>query len=68
MERILSVDFALIPVGKLSPGRYHVTLTQIPMSNESKATFHRSLDEEWSKRFLCKPFFFNITDEVNGIR
>ncbi len=61
-ERYLSMGFALIPLGKLPVGKYRCIPTQIAMEPRFAAMVKKSLDEDWSFQFVCKPFFFSITD------
>ncbi|MCI0331885.1 MAG: hypothetical protein L0228_01510 [Planctomycetes bacterium] len=55
-------NFALIPLGKLPAGEYHVELKQSRRKLkpvEAKLGF-KALDEEWSRDYLCKPFTFSV--------
>jgi hypothetical protein len=63
MERILSVNFALIPVGNLPVGKYEVELTQIPTKQQFVALGYKRIDENWSRQFLCKRFSFRVAED-----
>jgi hypothetical protein len=63
-------NLALIPLGKLPVGEYQVEMRQLPLeltSNEVKMGF-KSLDEEWSRNFLCKSFNFTIAEKAGSHR
>ena len=45
-----TVHFALIPVGKLAPGKYSVQITQGP----------DPIKPEWERRIVCQPFPFTV--------
>jgi hypothetical protein len=55
-------NFALIPLGKLPAGTYRVEMRQSPheLTPVEKMYRFKSLDEEWSRNFLCKPFCFTV--------
>jgi hypothetical protein len=58
-------NLALIPLGRLPVGKYHVDSLQLPRdptSLEVKFKFKR-LDEEWGRNWLCQPFDFEVTSE-----
>jgi hypothetical protein len=64
-DRGSHVNFALIPIGKLPVGTYRVELRQLPRDlkpAEIKMGF-KTLDEEWSRNFLSKPFSFIVTEK-----
>jgi hypothetical protein len=49
---------ALIPLGKLPSGQYHVEMIQAPMAQES---FHlQSLSDKVASRIICRPFSFSV--------
>jgi hypothetical protein len=54
---------ALIPVGKLAAGRYHVTLHQLPTEKKFVEWGFKPLDAAWAQRFICKPFQFSVDDK-----
>jgi hypothetical protein len=58
-------NFALIPLGKLPEGEYHVELRQMPreLSEDHVKVGFKPLDEEWSHDFLSKPFCFTVESE-----
>jgi hypothetical protein len=56
--------FALIPIGNLRIGEYRVEMRQLPREEKYVKLGYGSLDEEWSRNFLCKPFSFTVT--ANG--
>jgi hypothetical protein len=57
-------NFAVIPLGKLSVGKYNVDIQQLPREQTvAEAKLGRKpLDDEWSREFLCKPFSFHVTE------
>jgi hypothetical protein len=58
------VNFALIPIGKLPAGNYHVGMRQLPrkMNKIETRLGFKPINEEWSRNFLCKPFDFIVRD------
>lgn len=60
------INFALIPLGKLEVGEYHVQMRQLPRKLEPAEIQlgFESPDEEWSRDFLCKPFKFMVTEKT----
>jgi hypothetical protein len=62
-ERVLSISFALIPIGILPVGEYNVEMTQIPTKQEFVALGYKRIDENWTRQFLCKRFSFRVVEE-----
>lgn len=56
----LSETFALIPLGKLPPGKYHVDMRQLPSEQKFSKLGRKPVDENWSREALCKPFSFAV--------
>jgi hypothetical protein len=63
-EKHLSSGLALIPIGKLPVGEYHVELHQLPREKKYVERGFKPLNEEWSRKFLCKPFSFSVTEKA----
>jgi hypothetical protein len=61
MELALSTSFALIPLGKIPVGEYHVETRQLPREEKFIQWGYREIDEEWGREVLCKPFRFVVT-------
>jgi hypothetical protein len=61
-ERVVSVSFALIPIGELPVGIYQVEMKQIPTKQEFVALGYKPLDNDWTRRFVCKPFSINVVE------
>lgn len=58
-------NFALIPVGKMSIGKYQVNMRQLPHEQtpiEIKKGF-KPLDKEWSNNYLSAPFRFSVAEK-----
>jgi hypothetical protein len=62
LERTLSETFALIPLGKLATGEYHVGMRQLPSEQKFSKLGQKPLDENWSRDVLCKPFSFAVRE------
>ena len=60
LERTLSETFALIPLGKLPAGEYHVDMCQLPSEQKFSKLGRKPVDENWSREVLCKPFSFTV--------
>lgn len=52
--------FALIPLGKLRVGDYRAEMRQLPREEKYVKLGFGSVDEDWSRNFLCKPFGFVV--------
>jgi hypothetical protein len=61
-ELHLSFNLALIPFGKLPPGKYNVAMRQLSAEQKFIDMGLDPLNKEWSRRFLCKPFSFTVVD------
>ncbi len=59
------INLALIPLGKLPIGEYHVEMRQLPREQKFIEWGIKPLDLEWSRRFLCKPFSFTVTKKAD---
>jgi hypothetical protein len=59
-----TTHFALIPMGKLTPGKYHVSLVQLPPTTEPPSSKlidkPKPPDAEWVSRIVCSPFKFDV--------
>ncbi len=54
----LTSHFAIIPLGKLSKGKYQVEILNDPM--EKKYSDFKPISKEWIDKIICKPFSFLI--------
>jgi len=55
--------FALIPLGKLSPGKYEVRMVQLKVANPptaGKVTYRPQLDGDRVKNVVSQPFSFEV--------
>lgn len=59
-ERHFSFALALIPLGRLTEGQYHVTMTQLPLEEKYIKWGFKPREKAWSERFVCRPFSFQI--------
>jgi hypothetical protein len=68
------LDFALIPLGRLMPGKYQVEIRQLPMGQEMLDRTYgaynaderqRSRAKVSGLRFVCHSFSFDVTKENN---
>jgi len=62
-ERTLSETFALIPLGKLPVGVYHVEMRQLPREQKFIELGFEPLNKEWSGKVLCKSFSFTVSEK-----
>ena len=60
-QKVNSISFALIPIGKLTPGQYQVKFTQLPMDKQLIQEGFKSVSDESIARVICKPFAFSVT-------
>lgn len=60
LEKSISQTFALIPLGKLAEGAYQVEMRQLPRDKKYEKWPGTSVDEEWSRNYLCKAFSFSV--------
>jgi hypothetical protein len=52
--------YALISLGKLSEGTYHVAITQMPMDEKYIKRGSKPPSDEDVRRFVCQPFAFSV--------
>jgi hypothetical protein len=61
----LTTHFALIPLGKLKPGKYQVKFVQMPIESDEPPD-HRQVgqleSDEWVNQIISKPFNFRVTE------
>ena len=62
-EQTVTQDLALIPLGKLPAGKYEVEMRQLPRDHIFIKLGYKPLDEDWSRKLLCKPFKFVVADK-----
>jgi hypothetical protein len=60
-DRELTWHFALIPVGKLPPGSYDVTMVQLPVDLTLMHGTYGEIDQKVGDKPICKPFSFSVT-------
>lgn len=58
-----TLNFALIPLGKLRVGKYGVKMHQLPTEKKFVELGYEPLDKQWSRQFLCQPFLFRVTEK-----
>jgi hypothetical protein len=56
--------FALIPLGKLAPGKAHVEITQSPMEPKWINAGWKDVDRDVARRIVCRPFSFVVGEDV----
>jgi hypothetical protein len=56
----LTVHFALIPLGKMIPGKVQVHIKQLPMDDEFRRSGWKSVEPEVAKRVICQSFSFSV--------
>lgn len=61
-EMVLSMGFALIPVGKLPVGKYRVEMVQLPAEQKFVDRGFKSLDIDWSAQLVCSSFTFSVVE------
>ena len=54
------VSFALIPLGKLPAGEYHVAIQQAPMEQKHLDAGFEPVEEEQASHMVCGPFSFEV--------
>ena len=62
-ESTLSQTFALIPIGKMPVAEYRVEMRQLPRDHEFIEMGYERLDEDWSRKVLCKAFRFTVANK-----
>jgi len=62
-ERSLSETFALIPLGKMTVGKYRVEMRQLPREQKFIHWGYQPLDKKWSCEVLCRAFNFIVTEK-----
>jgi len=55
-----SAHWALIPLGELPAGDYHVNITKLPMGQQFLDAGFQPVSEEHAKRIVCQPLDFFI--------
>jgi len=55
----MTIHFALIPLGKLSPGKFRVKLTQLPVK-QGRLASPKPIDPKVVERFVCRSFSFEV--------
>lgn len=58
----LSCHLALIPLGKLPPGEYHVAINRARLAEKSKAGRSPEVIRERDAQVICQPFSFVVSD------
>lgn len=53
--------FALIPLGKLPPGKYQVDIVQLPIEHPNRTAEMAYLPPDKARRIVCQPFSFTVT-------
>jgi hypothetical protein len=56
----MSAHFAMIPLGKLSPGKYRVDIVRLPLEQKYVAQGFKAIDRQWEARVVCQPFSFTV--------
>lgn len=56
----VSSHFALIPLGKLLPGKYSVKISELPVAKPVVGADSTRLHPDWQRELICKPFEFTI--------
>lgn len=56
----LSTHFALVPLGKLLPGKKQVTIAQVPLSAELSSAGWKPICLDVSQQIVCKSFSFVV--------
>jgi hypothetical protein len=58
------LNLALIPLGKMSKGKYRVEFTQVVSGKAPEHPIFKpmKLDPNWQRRYQCQPFEFRVTD------
>jgi len=59
----LTVNFALIPLGKLQPGKVDVDVIRIPHDKKYDAMSVTPVSQEMESRIVCKSFQFVVEDK-----
>ncbi len=55
-----SAHWALIPLGELPAGDYHVNINKLPMAQEFLDAGFQPVSEEAAKRIVCQPLDFHV--------
>lgn len=56
----MTAHFALIPLGKLTAGKYQVKIASLPLEEKYVAQGIKPVDPKWEKRVICQPFSFTV--------
>ena len=56
----LSSHYALVPLNKLSTGKYQVELVRAPLSPAEVRANYKAAPEQYVKKIVCQPFSFTI--------
>jgi len=59
----MSEHFALIPLGELSSGTYHVKMIQAPMDRTYVGDEFQRITEERASRIVCHSFDFSVAEQ-----
>ncbi len=59
----LTVNFALIPLGKIQPGKIHVDVIRVPHDKKFDAMGVMPVSQEMESRIVCKSFQFVVEDK-----
>jgi hypothetical protein len=60
-DRDLTWHYAIIPVGRLSPGTYNVKITQLPVDMSLMHGESDEIDTKAGDKYVCKPFSFSVS-------
>jgi len=66
-QKIMTLHFALIPLGRLEPGKYSVRFVNIPEARYFQGRRVRPISKEDREKLVCKGFDFSVLadDECN---
>jgi hypothetical protein len=53
---------ALIPLGQLPAGKYHVEISQSPMGDRFNGVATGKVMKDWGQKLVCSPFSFSVDD------
>jgi hypothetical protein len=61
--KAITSHFALVPLGKLTSGKYSVEIVQMPMDTSDfllMKKLDKDIDKEAERKYVCKPFSFFV--------
>ena len=61
-ETIVTVHFALIPIGRLSNGKYQIQMTEVPMDPKLRQLGYRPPTRDAAKSFVCQSSTFDVKE------